>query len=226
MITSAVSHYCRSSIGRKHLMAVTGLLLCGFLVGHLTGNFLLLVSSDAFNIYGHKLASLGAGLYVIETILLLIFLTHLGLAIKLTMENKAARGLQKYAVKKCTGRGTTIMSATMPYTGLVLLVFIILHLCNIKFGPHYTTIVDGVQMRDLFKVTIEHFKNPLNVAWYVVAMICAALHTAHGFSSAFQSLGLNHPKYFPKLKLISYLYAVAVGGGFAFLAVWAYFKVV
>lgn len=224
MMTSAVNHYLRSSIGRKHLVAITGLLLCGFLVGHLSGNFLLLVSPAAFNLYGYKLTSLGAGLYVIEGGLLLVFLVHLGLAIKLTIENMQARGNQKYAVKKRTGRGTTLMSASMPLTGLVLLVFIILHLLSLKFGAHYKTIVDGVEMRDLYKVTMEYFQSPVNVAWYVFAMVCAALHTAHGFASAFQSLGLNHGRYYPKIKLVSYLYAILVGGGFAFLSVWCYMK--
>ena len=165
MMTSAVNHYFCSSIGRKHLVAITGLLLCGFLVGHLSGNFLLLVGPNAFNLYGHKLASLGPLLYVIETVLLLVFLVHLGLAAKLTLENKKARGAQKYAVKRNTGRGTTFMSATMPYTGLILLVFIILHLLNLKFGPHHSTNVDGVEMRDLYKVTMDYFQNPVNVGW-------------------------------------------------------------
>lgn len=224
MMTSAVNHYFCSSIGRKQLVALTGLALCGFLVGHLSGNFLLLVSSDAFNIYAHKLASLGVGLYVIEAGLTLVFLIHLGLAVKLTLENKAARGKQKYAVKKNTGRGTTFMSATMPYTGLVLLVFVVLHLMSLKYGSYYSTTVDGVEMRDIYRTTMEFFANPVNVGWYSFAMICAALHTAHGFSSAFQSLGLNHPKYYSKIKVLGYLYAVLVGGGFAFLSVWSYMK--
>lgn len=222
MMTSAVNHYFRSSIGRKHLVAITGLLLCGFLVGHLTGNFLLLVGSDAFNIYAHKLMSLGPLLYLIEAALTGIFLLHLYLAIKLNIENHKARG--KYTVKNRTGRGTTFMSSTMPYTGFVLLLFIILHLMNLKFGSQYLTTVDGVEMRDLYKTTLEYFQSPVSVGWYIFSMICAALHTAHGFSSSFQSLGLNHPKYYPKIKIISYLYAVLVGGGFAFISVWAYLK--
>ena len=222
MVTSAVNHYLRSSIGRKHLVAITGLLLCGFLVGHLSGNLLLIVGPDAFNLYAHKLTSLGAALYVIEAGLAGIFLLHLFLAIKLNIENKKAGG--KYQVKKWTGRGITFMSATMPYTGFVLLVFLILHLRSLKFGTYYTTIVDGVEMRDLYKTTLEYFQNPMNVAWYVFAMVCAGLHTAHGFASAFQSLGLNHPKYYPKIKIVSYLYAIVVGGGFALLSIWAYMK--
>lgn len=224
MMTSAVNHYFCSSIGRKQLVAVTGLALCGFLVGHLTGNFLLMVGPDAFNLYSHKLISLGAVLWLIELVLLVIFLVHLGLAVKLTLENKKARGVQKYAVKRNTGRGTTFMSASMPYTGVILLIFLILHLMNLKFGTHYETTVDGVVMRDIYKTTMEYFANPVNVGWYVFAMTAAALHTAHGFSSAFQSLGLNHGKYYSKIKLIGYVYAVAVGGGFAFLSVWAYLK--
>lgn len=222
MMTAAVNHYFCSSIGRKHLVAITGLLLCGFLVSHLLGNLLLLVGSDAFNLYSYKLFSLGGLLYVIEAGLALVFLVHMYLAVRLNLENMKARG--KYAMKKNTGRGTTFMSATMPYTGLVLLVFLILHLMNLKFGTNYRTVVGGVEMRDIYKTTMEYFQNPVNVVWYVIAMTCAALHTAHGFSSAFQSLGWNHGKYFKKVKLIGYLYAVMIGGGFAFLSVWAYMK--
>jgi succinate dehydrogenase / fumarate reductase, cytochrome b subunit len=222
MVTTAVNHYFRSSIGRKQLVAITGLLLCGFLVSHLTGNLLLLVSSDAFNLYAHKLAALGGLLYVIEGVLTVIFALHLGLAIKLNLENAKARG--KYAMKTKTGRGTTFMSQTMPYTGLVLLVFIILHLKNLKFGTYYETTIDGVVMRDLTKTTIEYFASLGAVIWYVVAMACAGLHTAHGFASAFQSMGWNHGKYFKNVKRLGYLYAVVIAGGFALLAVYCHVK--
>jgi succinate dehydrogenase / fumarate reductase cytochrome b subunit len=221
MVTTYVNHYFRSSIGRKQLVAITGLLLCGFLVSHLSGNLLLLVSSDAFNLYAHKLAALGGMLYVIEGVLTVIFALHLGLAIKLTMENMKSRG--KYQMKTKTGRGTTFMSQTMPYTGLVLLVFVILHLKNLKFGTYYETTIDVV-MRDLTKTTIEYFSSIGAVIWYVVAMTCAALHTAHGFASAFQSMGWNHGKYFKNVKRLGYLYAIVVGGGFALLSIWCHLK--
>lgn len=222
MVTTYVNHYFRSSIGRKQLVAITGLLLCGFLVSHLSGNLLLLVSSDAFNLYAHKLASLGSLLYVIEGVLTVIFAVHLGLAIKLQLENAKSRG--KYQMKTKTGRGTTLMSQTMPYTGLVLLVFIILHLKNLKFGTYYETTIDGVVMRDLTKTTIEYFSSIGAVIWYVVAMACAALHTAHGFASAFQSMGWNHGKYFKNVKRLGYLYAIVIAGGFALLSIWCHMK--
>jgi succinate dehydrogenase / fumarate reductase cytochrome b subunit len=222
MVANAVNHYFRSSIGRKQLVAITGLLLCGFLVSHLTGNLLLMVSSDAFNLYAHKLAALGGLLYIIEGVLTVIFMIHLGLAIKLTLENLKSRG--KYAVKKKTGRGTTFMSQTMPYTGLILLVFTILHLKNLKFGSVYYVTIDGVVMRDLTRTTIEYFASLGNTIWYIVAMVAAALHTAHGFASAFQSMGWNHGKYFKNVKRLGYIYAIAVGGGFAFLSVWCHMQ--
>ena len=225
MMAAAVNHYFGSSIGRKQLVAVTGLLLCGFLVSHLLGNLLLVVGPDAFNLYAYKLFSLGGLLYIIEAILALIFLLHLGLAIKLNIENLKARGgVKRYVVKKNTGRGTTFMSQTMPWTGLILLVFTILHLKNLKYGTHYTTIVDGVQMRDIYKTTMEYFRSLTAVIWYIFAMTAAALHTAHGFASAFQSMGWNHGKYFKNVKRLGYLYAVAVGGGFALLAIYCHMK--
>lgn len=222
MVTSAVNHYFRSSIGRKQLVAITGLLLCGFLVSHLTGNLLLMVSSDAFNLYAYKLASLGGLLYVIEGVLAVIFLLHLGLAIKLNMENYQSRG--KYQVKKKTGRGSTIASQTMPITGLVLLVFLILHLKNLKFGTMYETTIDGVVMRDLTRTTIEYFQSVGAVVWYIFAMTMTALHTSHGFASAFQSMGWNHGKYFKNVKRLGYIYAVVISGGFAFLAIYCHLK--
>ena len=225
MMAAAVNHYFGSSIGRKQLVAVTGLLLCGFLVSHLLGNFLLLAGPDAYNLYTYKLTSLGGLLYLIEGVLLIIFLVHLYLAIKLNIENLKARGGSKrYALKKNTGRGTTFMSQTMPWTGLLLLVFTILHLKKLKYGSHYPVVIGGVEMRDMYRTTMEYFQSVTAVVWYVVAMTAAALHTAHGFASAFQSMGWNHGKYFKNVKRLGYGYAIAVGGGFAFLAVWAHLK--
>lgn len=223
-MSTAASHYFCSSIGRKQLMATTGLLLCGFLITHLLGNFALLVGPDAFNLYAHKLMSMKPFIYVAEIGLAGLFLMHLSLAIKLELENKKARGDARYYMKVKTGKGATLMSSTMPYTGMVLFIFLISHLIHFKYGAYYETTVDGVVMRDLYKVCMEYFANPVGVAWYVLAMICAGLHTAHGFSSAFQSFGWNSPKYFPCTKKLGYIYAISVAGGFAFISIWAHLK--
>jgi succinate dehydrogenase / fumarate reductase cytochrome b subunit len=159
---------------------------------------------------------------VIEAGLAAVFLAHLGLAMKLNMENMKSRG--QYQQKTKTGRGTTFASQTMPYTGLVLLLFLILHLCSLKFGSYYETTVDGVVMRDLYKTTIEYFASTGATLWYVVAMFCAAIHTSHGFASAFQSMGWNHGKYFKNVKRLGLVYAILVGGGFAFISIWCHMK--
>lgn len=203
-------------------MGITGLMLCGFLVSHLLGNLLLILGPDAFNKYAHTLIS-NPLIYVAEGILLLVFLTHVFMAIKLTLENKAARP-QKYHMKKKTGRGETFASSTMPLSGMVILVFIILHLINFKYGAHYETTLNGEVVRDLYRLVIEYFSNPFYTAWYVVAMIIIGLHTSHGFWSAFQSLGLNHPKYTPMIKKISCVYAIFISVGFGGLAVWCYLQ--
>lgn len=219
-MASKLCTYLKASVVKKQVMAVTGLLLCGFLVSHLIGNCLLYVGSDAFNVYAHTLTS-NKLIYVAEAILAAIFLTHIGLAIKLTLENKKARPVQYY-MKQKTGRGATFASSTMPYTGLLILVFLIIHLLNFKFGAVYTTSVEGVEMRDIYKTVVLYFKSPLNVLWYVIAMIALGIHVSHGFWSAFQSLGFSHPKYNCGLKLISKLFAVVVALGYIALPIYCY----
>ena len=203
-------------------MGVTGLLLCGFLLSHLAGNTLIYVGSDAFNKYAHALIT-NPLIYLAEAILAAIFLSHIGLAIKLTIENKAARP-QGYYIRQATGRGATFASSTMPYTGMIILVFLIRHLIDFKFGPVYTTTVGGVEMRDIYKTVIEFFASPLNVAWYVFAMIALGVHVSHGFWSAFQSIGFSHPKYNCTIKTISKVFAVVVTIGYSALAVYCHLQ--
>jgi succinate dehydrogenase / fumarate reductase cytochrome b subunit len=112
----------------------------------------------------------------------------------------------------------------MPYTGVMLLIFLILHLISLKFGTHYETTVDGVVMRDLYRTTLEYFRSPIATAWYVIAMAAAALHTSHGFASAFQTMGWNHGKYFQNVKRLGLIYAIVVGAGFAGLSIWCHLK--
>ncbi|OIQ20451.1 MAG: hypothetical protein BM556_00475 [Bacteriovorax sp. MedPE-SWde] len=219
---SALRFYLSSSVMKKQVMGVTGLLLCGFLVSHLAGNCLIYVGSDVFNTYAYTLIS-NPLIYVAEAILAIIFLAHLGLAIKLTIENKTARP-QNYYIKQKTGRGATFASSTMPYTGMITLVFLILHLLHFKFGPLYMTTVDGVEMRDIYKTVIEYFQSPLNVAWYIFAMISLGIHVSHGFWSAFQSIGFNHPKYNCLIKCSSKAFGVLVTLGYSALPIYCYLQ--
>jgi succinate dehydrogenase / fumarate reductase cytochrome b subunit len=211
-----------SSIVKKQVMGITGFMLCGFLLTHMAGNTLMFISAKAFNIYAHALIS-NPFIYVAEAILGLIFLTHIGLAINLTIGNVMARP-EGYYMKTKTGRGATFASSTMPYTGTLILIFLVIHLLNFKYGPVYYATYDGVEVRDLHRLMIEFFRSPLNIGFYIVAMGAVALHVSHGFWSAFQSMGWSHPKYDGKIKFLAKAYAAFVFVGYCTFPIWAYLQ--
>ena len=203
-----------ASIGKKLMMAITGLSFIGFLIAHLAGNLTIYGGKDAFNAYAQKLHSLGPLLKVAETGLLVFAIVHVLTGVWLFYQNYNARP-QKYAVKK-SGGGRTIGSRTMPYTGLFLLIFVILHLSNFTFADKSNTTI--------YEIVSNTFANPFYVTFYIIAMAVAAIHVSHGFWSAFQSLGLNHSKYMPFIMLLSIVFAVAVGIGFGFLPIYISFQ--
>lgn len=222
-MTSKSSCSFANSVTKKQVMGVTGLLLCGFLITHLIGNYTLLIGPDAFNKYSHALIS-NPLIYVAEAGLLALFLVHIILAVRLIIENKRARPIPYAHARKASGRGATFASSTMPFTGIIALFFLVIHICGLKFGTHYDTNVAGVEMRDIYRTTIEHFANPVNVVIYLIAVISLGIHTSHGFWSAFQSIGFNHPKYNLKLRKISYVFGIFIAVGFSILPIYCYLK--
>lgn len=215
-------NYFTSSVGKKQIMALTGFGLVGFTASHLLGNLLIFLGADAFNMYAYTLTS-NPLIYVAEAGLLGMFLLHILLAVLLKLQNIAARP-QRYYTKVRSGRGETWASATMPYTGIILLIFVIIHLLNFKFGTNYATTVDGIEVRDLYRTVVEYFANPLYVAWYVVAMLALGLHTSHGVQSVFQTWGFNHKKYTPVIQTASLAYGLFVAAGFSILAIYCHLQ--
>lgn len=212
-----------NSVVKKQIMGITGLLLCGFVLAHLLGNLTLFIGSDAFNKYSHALTS-NPLIYGAEAGLLVIFLAHIFMAIKLIIENRAARPVPYAYSRKNSGRGATFASSSMPISGLLTLIFLVVHILGLKFGTYYETELHGVVMRDIYKTTIEYFQDPLHVLFYIIAVVSLGVHVSHGFWSAFQSLGLNHPKYMPKLKCAASAFGILVAVGFSALAVFCYFQ--
>jgi succinate dehydrogenase / fumarate reductase cytochrome b subunit len=199
-----------SSVGKKLMMAVTGLFFCVFLVLHLAGNLTIYMGKDVFNSYAEHLHSLGPLLVLAEWGLLIFAVTHISTGLLLFYQNFKARPT-RYAVNKRAG-GRTLGSATMPYTGVILLLFVIYHLFNFHFvDKTHTTI---------FQIVSNAFAQPSYVLIYTVAMIIAAVHVSHGFWSAFQTLGANHPKYTPFLRGLSLVFSLIVGIGFGFIPVY------
>ena len=227
--------FCGSTIGKKVQMAVTGLLLIGFLTGHLLGNLLLFANDGgtAFNNYAYTLTS-NPLIYVAELGLLVLFIVHMASAIKLTSISKAARP-DAYENQGSNGK-KTFASRTMLQTGILIFLFLILHLITFKFGPEYAVGADNTDKaaiaeafangakRDLYKTVVDWFGVWWYSLFYVITMLFMGLHLSHGFKSAFQTLGLRHKKYTPKIELASALIGWGYGVAFAIFPIVFFIK--
>ena len=210
-----------SSVGTKLLIGATGLLLAAYMVLHLAGNVLILLGRDAFNEYSHQLVS-NPLIVPVEIGLLLVLLVHIYKAVTMWMRNKAARPV-RYQKKELAGRPSRkgLASSTMIASGLIVMVFIAIHVKQFKFGTFYLA-SGSTTVRDIYRTETEVFRNPLWVGLYVIAALLVGLHMRHGVSSAFQSLGLDHPRYTRRIVGIGIAVAVVVGGGLALIPIWAY----
>jgi len=217
-----------SSVGKKLITGITGLGLVGFLLAHLTGNFLLLVGKDAFNHYAHWLHELGHGAVIplAELGLLAFFGFHAVTGVRIWVNKTRARK-SRYAVSGNAGGASkkTVASKSMLISGILMLVFVVLHVIHFKFGPDagdgYTYIdKHGEEMRDLYTLVVEEFKKVPMVMLYVGAMIFLGLHLRHGVWSAIQSLGLARPQLSGLIYTFSLLLAIVLALGFIVLPVW------
>ena|SRR5215203_4178458 len=212
-----------SSIGSKFLIALTGLFLLIFLIGHLAGNLLFIVGPDAFNHYSHNLTS-NPLVYVAEIGLVILFVLHIFKTVGLFAGSYAARP-QRYAKKKWAKTKNdrsrkSLASSTMILTGTITLVFVVTHLATFKYGAYYQN-AEGI--RDIYRLQLAVFSNPAYVAFYLVAMTVIAFHLWHGVSSALQSFGIDSPAWTPRLLLLGRGVAVVLGLGFAILPIYTLF---
>lgn len=212
-----------SSLGRKYLMAVTGLFLCSFLLIHLIGNVALFTDPVQFNEYTRFMSS-NPLIRIMEIVLVVGFVAHIIDAIMLTKSNKAAQPV-KYAMDN---KKSSWYSRNMGLTGSIILAFLILHLQSFwygyKFGEVAMTIDSaGVAVKDMYTMVLEAFSQSWYSAIYVAAMILLGTHLNHGFQSAFQSMGLRHKKYTPTIKKVGTAFAVAMTLGFVSFPIYFYF---
>jgi len=215
--------YLTSSIGKKQIMGVCGACIALFVLGHMAGN-LQLINMDQeaaqanYNAYTQFLTGAKPFIYIIELGLIAIFAIHIGLAIKLKLENKAARGNEGYEVNARKG-SKSFATFTMIWSGLFIVGFLIQHLSTLKFGAHYlyqnADVAGGAVVRDMWLTTIDMFANPIWTVFYLVALFCVGMHLFHAISSAFQTLGLAHQKWTPIIDVIGIIYSVVVALGFA-----------
>ena len=198
-----------SSVGKKLMMALTGLAFVGFLAAHMAGNLTIYGGKAAFNGYAEKLQSLGPLLNIFRAGMITFALVHVLTGLYLFLQNWKARSLG-YTVYASAG-GRTLSSRTMPYTGLLILAFVIFHLFHFTFVDKTATTI--------FDIVTAAFSRPGYVLLYAALMIVVAFHVRHGFWSAFQSLGANHPKYMPAIRVLSVAAGVVVALGFGLLPI-------
>ncbi|MEZ4988347.1 MAG: succinate dehydrogenase cytochrome b subunit [Saprospiraceae bacterium] len=217
--------FITSSIGQKLVMSLTGLFLIMFLVVHLLGNLQLLANDggESFNLYAKFMTSnplikmLSYGLYA-------FILLHAVQGILLVRKNRAARGGERYAVQVTRAVNTNgFIAKNMGPIGIIVLIFILLHMyqfwLQMKMGAVHMVSYNDVQVKDLYTLVAQAFANPLYVVIYVVSMIVIALHLWHGFQSAFQTLGLNHPKYTPLIRGLGKMYSILVPLAYALIPI-------
>lgn len=217
-----------STLGRKYLMGASGFALVLFIVVHLLGNLTLYAGSgDAINTYAAKLDNLGVGKLILEIGLALTILLHIITAVQVTFTSKSARPVAYNSPKsKGTPTKNTITSRNMIITGLVLLVFMGIHLWQFRFGPEvedgYTATVSGVMVHDIYRVVVETFVQIKWVIFYVLCMFFMGFHFRHGFWSAFQSLGIMNPRWSKPIYAMGFMIAILLTVGFLFMPIYIY----
>ena len=223
-----------SSLGKKYLMSVSGLAMVGFLVTHLLGNLQLYLpdQGEKFNLYAKALHDLGPLLWVAELGLIGIALLHVVVAFGITADAKAARGQDAYKRPLKSKGGPSYSSPAskgMIITGVVLLVFLVVHVLHMKYGVFSSpgtmvTYENKGQMLDLYGRVKEAFSNPLWVAFYVGVMVFVGAHLRHGFFSAFQSLGAINKRLEGPINVAAKVIAAALMLGFLFIPVVFFIK--
>jgi succinate dehydrogenase / fumarate reductase cytochrome b subunit len=216
-----------STLGRKLVMALTGLFLISFLIIHLIGNLQLLKhdGGQAFNVYAQFMTHNP----IIKTVSYTLYasiLIHTAWALMLTIQNRRARGGEGYAVN--SGKHTTWSSRNMGILGTLLFIFIVIHMRDFWAQMHWggipTQTYDGKEVKDLYTICALAFEQAWYVGLYVFCMAGLAFHLYHGFSSAFQTLGLNHLKYNPIIKFVGVAFAIVVPILFAWIPIAMFFK--
>ncbi len=226
---TTLATFARSSVGKKVLVAITGLMLFSFVIVHLLGNLTLFIpdGGKAFNEYAYFLEHLLHGwlIIVFEIGLIAAFLVHAIYAITVALIDKWRARPEKYAVVKNAGGKSrkSLASRSMIISGPIILVFVILHVRMFKFADHPMVTYDGKQVKDLFTVVDQAFAVPWIVLAYVAVMILLGMHLWHGVWSAFQSMGWNSDRHVTFLNRLSWVAGFVLGLGFLVLPVYMFF---
>lgn len=224
-LTRCLGTYWSSSIGKKLIVALSGLFLILFLAGHLVGNLVVYMGPEAFNSYAYFLHHMahGAGIWAFRIVMLVMLGAHIVATIALTRQNKAARKSYEYANTIQASKS----SRYMILTGLTVLAFFVYHILHftVRAGNEYDNpalysyLLDGKEVHNAWKMVIDGFSVWYVSAFYIVAMTLLASHLMHGFQSVFQTLGLRSKKSAATLNQLSIAYALFIWFGFVSIPV-------
>ncbi len=223
-----MSGFVSSSIGKKLFMSITGLFLVMFLLVHLTANLALLLGPDAFNVVSHFMGT-NPIIQIVQPLLAVGFILHILYASILTLQNQKARGSESYS-KITNSHQSSWASKNMYILGGMILSFLILHIINffwkikVTGSPLLNEVdVDGVMMENAYALVIGLFTDAtlglVYSAVYAISAIALGFHLTHGFWSAFQTIGFSNDIWRKRLTVVGYLFAFAVGGGFAIIPI-------
>jgi succinate dehydrogenase / fumarate reductase cytochrome b subunit len=217
---TAPSSFFRTSVGKKFIVAITGVVLIAFIVGHLLGNLQIFLGPEWINSYAEHLRELGPFLWVIRAFLLINVLLHIFYTISLALENRRARPVR---YKKKENVKATFASRSMALSGLIVLAFILYHLAHFTVrvtDPRFLLLkADPLNRYDVYSMMVYGFQNYFVSGFYVLGMFLLALHLSHGTSSFFQSLGLNEEKLTPRLAIAGRIFAWLIFIGYTSIPV-------
>ena len=218
-----MSGFLSSSIARKVAMALSALFLIFFLIIHLAVNITSLFSEDLFNELAHFMGNNPLVQFALQPVLIVGVIFHFVMGFVLELKNKKATTV-KYA-KDNGAANSSWMSRNMIYSGLVILAFLVLHFIDFWFPEMNYKYIEGrpVDTTRYFSELQHKFINPIRVGAYVISFVLLGLHLAHGFQSAFQSMGFNN-KYTKTVKALGKIYSIAIPLGFILVAVYHYFN--
>ena len=211
-----------SHVQKKQISGLTGLALVGFVIAHLSGNFLIFKGADALNEYADFLHNLGGILWVARIGLIAAFVAHIGTTINLAIHNKKARKDRYYKYKNHREE-SSLAVRLMPLSGTILMVYVIFHLLDFTLADK-VGIIQGVDY-GLYGLVINTLKDPIHAALYIIAMASLGLHLFHAFQSVFQTFGLMNDSNQAKLTIASKVLGVAVAAGFSSIPLYILFVV-
>lgn len=205
--------FLKSSILSKFVVAITGLIMVGFIIGHTLGNLLIYAGPEAINAYAVGLKDIGGVVWAMRIVLIISLILHVIATINLVRHNKAVAG--KYKVNNY--KASTFSGRFMAYAGLTILFFVLYHLAHFTFGVvdanaygMEATLENGRQVHDVYSMVVIGFRNVLVSLFYIVAVVFLGFHLKHGVHSMFQSLGIHGKKFTPMIQKVAAVFAVVI----------------